>query len=181
MTGQASRYGQGARFWIAWGGTLVATALLVGLATLPPFVDGGWRVMLMQAFSMVCHQIPERSPHLYDVQLAVCHRCYGIYWGLPLAVVAFLWLRRWDGRIDRYARYVVLAGVLVPGTDWLVDLAGLWTNTPASRLVTGSVFGLMAGTYLVRAVVEAAARDSREETTERGADVGVARVGSGER
>jgi len=37
--------------------------------------------------SVVCHQKPERSFHLWGAQLAVCARCTGIYLGAALAAV----------------------------------------------------------------------------------------------
>jgi len=139
---------------MGWGVTLAATGLLVLLATLPPFVGEEARRVLMRGFSAVCHQIPPRSPHIDGVALAVCHRCYGIYWGLPLAVLAFLVLYRWDAWFQRYAALVVALSLVPPGVDWLGDVLGFWLNTPHSRLATGGVFGLVAGYYLTRAVVD---------------------------
>ncbi len=133
---------------------LGASVLLLLLATLPPFVGDEARAFVMWVFAGLCHQLPDRSPHVDGVALAVCHRCYGIYWGLPLAALAFLALQRWDARISRAARFLVPAAVAVPGADWLADVLGLWTNTPASRFVTGGVFGLVAGYFLARAFVE---------------------------
>jgi uncharacterized membrane protein len=37
--------------------------------------------------SIVCHQLPERSFHLWSAQLPVCARCTGIYLGAALAAI----------------------------------------------------------------------------------------------
>ena len=147
-----------ARFWWGWGLALVLTGVLLILATLPPFVGPGWRILLMEGFSTTCHQIPERSPAMGGVPLAVCHRCYGIYWGLPLAALVFLGLTRWDAFLNRYAGLVLLGALLPTSLDWLLSVLGLWHNTPLSRMATGGLLGLVAGYYLARALSQVFAR-----------------------
>jgi uncharacterized membrane protein len=142
------------RFWLGWGVALGCTALPVLLVSLPPFVDLPARIVLMRAFSTVCHQIPARSPHLDGVQLAVCHRCLGIYAALPLATLAYLVLWRWDAFLYRHAGPILLLALAPAGIDWSLDVLGLWTNTPHSRIVTGALFGAVAGYYLARGFVE---------------------------
>lgn len=133
---------------LAFGGS----GVLLVLATMPAFVGTELRTILMLVFSAACHQIAERSPHLGGVQLAVCHRCYGIYLALPLAALAFLVLRRWDVQINRLAPVLICTALLVPGVDWLGDVFGVWQNTAMSRLLTGAVFGMVAGYFLSRAL-----------------------------
>jgi uncharacterized membrane protein len=134
----------------------LATGLgLVALASLPPFLGEGAREYLMQAFTAVCHQLPDRSPSVGGVPLAVCHRCYGIYWGIPVATFAYLALRH-RGPIGRRMAPWVLGGSLVPiAIDWGGDMLGFWSNTPVSRMSTGLVFGIVAGYFLVTAMVDA--------------------------
>lgn len=139
---------------VTWSLSVGVPALLVGLATLPPFVGDEFRGILMVAFSFACHQIAERSPHLLDVQLAVCHRCYGIYVALPIAALSFPFAARWDRHFNKHAKYLLLGALLVPGIDWLGDVVGFWTNTSLSRLSTGAVFGAVAGYYLSRSIHE---------------------------
>ena len=143
-----------ARFWWGWALALTLTGLLLILATLPPFVDPGWRALLMQGFSTACHQIPERSPAVGGVSLAVCHRCYGVYWGLPLAALVFLGLTRWGAFLNRYAGLILLGALIPTSLDWLLGALGLWHNTPLSRLTTGGVLGLITGYYLARALTQ---------------------------
>lgn len=138
-------------WWIGFGITLV----LVALATLPPFVGPELRGLVLVAFSGACHQIAERSPHLFGVTLAVCHRCYGAYLALPLAALVFRFAGRWDARLNRWAPILLVISVIVPGVDWLGDILAIWTNTPVSRMLTGAVFGLTAGYFLSRALTHA--------------------------
>lgn len=141
-------------FWMGWSLALLFGGTLLVALMLPPFVGEKARHVVMAVFSGVCHQLPDRSPQLGGVQLAVCHRCLGIYLALFAAPFGFLVLRKWDGLLHRGARWFVLGAVLIPGTDWLGDAVGLWANTPLTRLATGAVFGLTAGYFLCRALIE---------------------------
>lgn len=138
-------------WWIAFAGTL-AIALL---AMTPPLLGDGSREIVMAMFSGVCHQLPGRSPHVDGVQLAVCHRCAGIYWGLPAAALLFT-LSRPGASISRQGAPLLLIAAATPaGVDWALDVVGVLANTPASRIATGVIFGLGAGWFLVRATTEA--------------------------
>lgn len=139
--------------WVGWAVTLLGSVGVLGLVAAPPFVGDGVRHLIMAGFSNVCHQIPERSPHLGEIQLAVCDRCMGIYLALAAASFLFPVLRGWDAGIQRNAKYLILAAVLVPGVDWIGDVAGFWVNTPTGRMLTGAVFGSITGFFLTGAVV----------------------------
>lgn len=135
-----------------------ASLAIIALATVPPFVGEGVRGAIMAAFSGVCHQLPSRSPHVDGVPFAVCFRCYGIYWGFPVAALLFPALHRRLAQLDRRAP-LVLAGSLVPaGVDWLLELSGVVPGTAGVRALTGVVFGLAAGYYLVAAVTRVGRR-----------------------
>jgi len=127
--------------------------LLLGLAvTLTPFYSDAIRGGVMQAFSFVCHQLPGRSPHVGGIQLAVCHRCMGIYWALPVATLVFGFSRGFRF-ITRFKNLtIVLAAGIPSGVDWLGDILGFWDNTPESRLITGAIFGLVAGYFLAEGI-----------------------------
>jgi uncharacterized membrane protein len=136
-------------WWIAFGGTL-AIALL---AMSPPVLPPGARDIVMAMFSGVCHQLPGRSPHVAGVQLAVCHRCAGIYWAMPAASLLWAALRGIRRTPLRGAPWLLVASVAPAGIDWGLDVIGLWDNTPLSRMLTGAAFGLAAGYFLTLALV----------------------------
>ncbi|PSQ83341.1 MAG: hypothetical protein BRD40_02055 [Bacteroidetes bacterium QS_1_65_9] len=89
---------------------------------------------------------------------------YGIVWGLAGGTVLFLWLRRWDAVLDRNAA-LVLGAMAAPMTlDWTLHAMGWWDKTPVSRFSSGLLFGLAAGYFLARAMVNMFASPSASET-----------------
>ena len=152
------------RFWLGWSVAFGLALTVVGLAVLPAALPLPWREALMTAFAPACHQLPARSPHLGGVQLAVCHRCLGVYAGLAVGVVAFLGLRRWDAWLHRHAAGVLGAALAPAAVDWLAPWASVLapalalTNTPLSRSLTGAVLGLALGYFAARAGAHATAR-----------------------
>lgn len=136
-----------------WLAVLVTSSLLLAVF-LPPLVGEPLRSFVMAGFSAVCHQIVDRTFHLHGAPMAVCHRCTGIYAGLWIGVMTFPF---WGWRFRDPGRYggILLVAALAPaGADWLAEIFGLWNNTVYSRVVTGFVFGLIAGYMAARALSE---------------------------
>ncbi len=142
----------GSGFWIRWFLALTVSLFIVVLATLPPYVEPTWRALLMTSFTNICHQIPERFPHIDMIALGVCHRCYGIYLGLPMAVFAFALLSKLSPA-GGTLRYLLFSSLGLLTIDWGAPLLGLWHNTPVTRTATGLFFGIVAGWYLARAIL----------------------------
>ena len=104
-------------------------------------------------FSPVCHQFPHRSFFLDGLPWAVCHRCAGIYLGL---FAGSLLPARWCASslpVELRRRWALAASAPLV-LDALLPYAGLWTNTPASRFATGSLFGVMLMTLLIPGATE---------------------------
>ncbi len=104
--------GQAGRRWI--GGAFMAVTLgwlllvLLTPAALARDV-GGRAVPLVSAGTyllggLICHQRPERSFHPEGVQMPVCARCFGLYLGGGLGVLAAVGFRRGGGAAERRGR-----------------------------------------------------------------------------
>lgn len=128
------------------------TGTVLALMSVPLWAGSPWQEGVHFGFSFVCHQLPERSPALFGHLLPVCDRCAGIYLGLLGGALAFPLLWRADGWLYDRMPWTLLASLVPLGVDWWLGYTGLWANTPASRLLTGAVFGLMAGYLLARAL-----------------------------
>ncbi|GMQ82554.1 MAG: hypothetical protein BMS9Abin05_2008 [Rhodothermia bacterium] len=139
---------------IGWVVAFLIGLSIAGMATITPVLPAAAREIVMNLFSSVCHQLPNRSPHLGGVQLAVCHRCIGIYYAFPVASILFRATRgAWPSK-THFAALLFFISVLPAGIDWFGDLVGWWVNTPASRVITGSILGIAAGYIFTKATQE---------------------------
>jgi uncharacterized membrane protein len=104
-------------------------------------------------FSFICHQIPERSFHILEHQLAVCSRCFGVYFGLLTGLVAYPLIRGVDD-IEPLPRIWLFASMVPIAIDWSLGVFGIWENNHASRFITGLILGFTCAVYIVPALVE---------------------------
>ena len=134
---------------IGWLVGIGTTAVVVVAAALPPVLEDPASGLLHNAFSSICHQLPERSIHIGGDSVALCHRCTGILLGLWAGLLGAigLWTALEAVRSSRQGLW--LAVCLVPtAVDWALGASGVWANTPTSRMLTGAVFGIAAGLIL---------------------------------
>ena len=132
-------------------GFAIALAIVV-LVLMPPFVGPGVRRVIMDGFAAICHQLPGRSAHVNGISLAVCHRCLGIYLGMLTAAPIAHVLHRWIKNRQEWAPSILLASLVPLSIDWAVDAVGIVDNVPLSRAITGWIFGLVAGYFLITAI-----------------------------
>ncbi len=105
-------------------------------------------------FSPICHQLPQRSFMLDGMSWAVCQRCAGIYMGMFAA--ALLVPARWWASVlsaERRRTWALLSAAPL-AADALLPRTGHWASTPASRFLTGILFGVMLMTLLLPGVAE---------------------------
>lgn len=104
-------------------------------------------------FSYICHQLPDRSLHLGSEPLAVCSRCFGVYFGLLIGLLAYPFWRRVED-VDPLPRTWLFLSLVPITIDWSLTIFGIWENTHLSRFLTGLALGVACATYIVPAVVE---------------------------
>jgi uncharacterized membrane protein len=102
----------------------------------------------MALFHPLCHQLPDRSFAIAGAPFALCHRCFGVVVGLAAgAIAAPLFLRLNRPADGRGLRTMAIAAMPMLA-DWALDYLGVWANSPASRSLSGAVFGLAAGAVI---------------------------------
>lgn len=149
---------RGYRPRIVWWALLAATTGVLVLAMLPPVLPAEMAAVVRGCFGPVCHQIPARSPHFGGVPVAICDRCVGIYGGLVIGVLVTGWGDGLWQMVGTQGRYVLLGSLVPLGIDWGAPVLGLWSSFPASRAVTGFVFGSIAASYVTHRLLRRLAR-----------------------
>jgi len=145
---------QAVKVWISGSFVvLLWVGLIVGA---PVFAANGLTNIsapIYHFFSYICHQLPYRSFSLEGHQLAVCSRCFGVYFGLFFGFLAYpLW--RPIGEIEPLPRIWLILALIPIGVDWSLGFFRIWENTFTSRFVTGLILGIACATYMVPALVE---------------------------
>jgi uncharacterized membrane protein len=111
----------------------------------------------MWALSWLCHQRPERSPHLWEWQFPLCWRCSGILAGLIVFVLLLIATRRLP------ALNLSVALCLPLPLDVLLAVAGVWSGANGVRCVTGAMWGVGAMSVLLHAALAFAARERKRD------------------
>jgi uncharacterized membrane protein len=140
----------------AWGVTVAVVLFWVSAIVLAPVVrELGWGFAssMYSFFSYICHQLPERSLHFDGHPLAVCARCFGVYFGLLAGLLVYPLWRRIDD-IKPLRRIWLFLSLVPIAVDWSLTVFGIWENTHLSRFLTGLILGVACATYIVPAVVE---------------------------
>jgi uncharacterized membrane protein len=128
---------------LLWVAAIFAAPML--LAHGPTFVV----LLVYQAASLVCHQLPDRSFHFAGVQMPVCARCTGLYVsgaigacagsiGLPVGARSVRW----------WLAIAALPTLFSVAAEW----AGLVHPSGLSRAVLGLPLGGFAGWWFVQAL-----------------------------
>lgn len=138
----------------------VAVLLLVPAATASGSLPSLTYDLLYQSAGHICHQQRERSFHIGGLQLAVCARCLGLYFGGATGALA-AWTKGLS--VPAHSRRVLLVAagptVLTVGLEWV----GLWWPSNAIRFVSALPLGCAAGWMFVRTLRAEAKSGAQDE------------------
>ena len=113
-------------------------------------------------FAGVCHQIPERSFHLWGEPAAVCSRCLGVYAGFLMGTAGFPLARK--GLTGGFPSPWILSAAVVPAaTDFVMAHLGIFDSGNLVRAITGLIPGVVASFYLLPGVFEIVSGPSNSE------------------
>ena len=95
--------------------------------------------LIYRAFSLLCHQLPERTFTIFGYPMAYCERDTAIYTGTLMLGLVFA-LR--PARVRPLGLYGAIALSLPMAIDGLTQIAGLRESTSELRVVTGALFSV---------------------------------------
>ena len=143
----------------AWVVLLVAAPFLASRPHASPLAT----VLILGVYgigSLVCHQLPERSYHLWTAQMPVCARCAGIYVGAAVGAIAGAFRARGGRPGSAPGRNTLRPGIVrlalaLAVAPTLVTLAYEWSTgdmpSHAIRAAAGVPIGLVAAWLVVTA------------------------------
>lgn len=100
----------------------------------------------------ICHQYESRSIFLFGTKMAVCSRCWGIYFGFLIGTIAFPFLKKHL----IYSKWYILCIAVVPIlTDIFLDLSNIHESIIITKILSGFFFGILAAPLLVGTIDEA--------------------------
>lgn len=116
--------------------------------------------------SGLCHQLPERSFIFHGLQLPLCARCTGIYFGFIFAFVMLVFLYRKAPRRGGLSRFYYLI-VVVLGLPLVIDglssYLGYRTTTNVIRLWSGGAFGAVLAVPIYYLICDALLKNASRE------------------
>ena len=145
-----------------WAVVATAALLVTVLITGAPLARANGLTALSftiyQAFSYVCHQLPERSFFIAGYPFAVCARCTGVYFGFTATVMSYPLIRSLRGTQVPEKKWLFIAAAPL-AIDFGLDLMGIWENTHWSRFGTGALLGGVAVFFVMPALAELSLRN----------------------
>ena len=101
-----------------------------------------------QLFATTCHQLDDRSFHIFGFRFGVCSRCTSIYIGFLLSTVVYPFFHRIDNKKLPAIWYLLVAAFLLL-IDSSLEFFHFLENTFFTRTATGFILGFVLPFYLI--------------------------------
>lgn len=110
--------------------------------------------LIYAVFSSICHQIPSRCFSVFGHPLAVCVRCFGIYFGFLIGTLIYPFIRGFSLVSVPKTRTFILVSLPI-----VVDTAGnifsLWMTSNWLRFFFGFIWGVILPFYFISGISDA--------------------------
>lgn len=131
----------------------IALVWCAGILIAPLWADatdfrGDVSAFIYLLFSKNCHQLDDRSLHLWGHKLGVCSRCTLIYFSFLAATLLYPFTRKLSN-FQLPALWILLAGTSLVLLDAGMDIFDIAQNSFMSREITGGILGAILPFYLI--------------------------------
>ncbi|HEX54725.1 MAG: DUF2085 domain-containing protein [Candidatus Altiarchaeales archaeon] len=138
--------------FVIYLGFMLPFLLILSLIIIAPYLSASgqsvYSFIIYSAFSLVCHQMPERSFFVFGHKLAVCARCTGMYSGFVIAAILFPLFRGIDCEEIPNPWFLIIS--LIPmALDGGIQLITDYESNNMLRFITGLIFGYTSIFYLL--------------------------------
>ncbi len=107
---------------------------------------------IYSGFHHICHQYDSRSIFLFDIKLAVCSRCWGIYFGFLIGTIAFPLLNKIINKTKKHIFIIALIPILI---DIILDFLNIHKSNLLTKSLSGLFFGTLSAIFLVGTLEDA--------------------------
>ncbi|MFC2093302.1 DUF2085 domain-containing protein [Bacteroidota bacterium] len=104
--------------------------------------------LIYQLFATTCHQLDDRSFHIFGMKFGVCSRCTSIYIGFLLSTVVYPFFHRIDNKKLPAIWYLLVAALLLL-IDSSLEIFHFQNSTFFTRSATGFILGFVLPFYLI--------------------------------
>lgn len=94
-------------------------------------------------FQNLCHQDPDRSFFINNLQMAVNSRCFGVFAGLLFGWTLIPIFMKVKFKKNPFL-WLLLFALIIQILDYMGNLFGFWINNNESRLILGCFLGFTA-------------------------------------
>jgi uncharacterized membrane protein len=131
---------------------VTATFWCAGILLAPS--SGGAGTLVYAVYERVCHQMEDRSFHLFGGQLAVCARCSSIYLAFLFGTLLFpLFGNISNANLPN--RWILIGSAIPVFADAIGGMIGIHEVTNVTRSITGGLFGLVVPFFIIPTAIEA--------------------------
>jgi uncharacterized membrane protein len=104
-------------------------------------------------FGATCHQMAERSFHLFGHPFAVCARCTGIYFGFLLGTILYPFFKKWENHALPSWKWLFWAA-LPAGLEFILSKIGLLHVGLIPRSISGIIIGGTVAFFIIPALFD---------------------------
>jgi len=134
-----------------YSGTLAGVLLWIAAIFFAPYLKSQtseWNRLIYAVFSLICHQIPSRCFYVYGYPLAVCARCFGVYFGFLTGTVFYPFLKGFSKiSLPRIKTFILMSLPIV--ADKIGNVFHLWMTPGWLRFITGLIWGIILPFFFI--------------------------------